>query len=147
MKILVINGPNLNLLGDREKENYGEVTLDSINSDLKVLAGELGVEVDFFQSNTEGEIVDKIQSAKGNFDGIIINPAAYTHTSIAILDALKSVNIPTIEVHITRISERESYRQISYIRDYVLKVYEGDGFNGYIKAIEYLINKINESLN
>lgn len=148
MKILVLNGPNLNMLGIREVNLYGHNTYTELVNLIESYAKEKKIEVKVFQSNYEGALIDEIQNAYFNhFDGIVINPAAYTHTSIAILDALKSVNIPTIEVHITRISERESYRQISYIRDYVLKVYEGDGFNGYIKAIEYLINKINESLN
>lgn len=140
MKILVINGPNLNLLGDREKENYGEVTLDSINSDLKVLAGELGVEVDFFQSNTEGEIVDKIQSAKGNFDGIIINPAAYTHTSIALRDALLAVKIPAVEVHLSNIHAREEFRKTSYTAPVCIGQIAGFKKDSYMLALRAIVN-------
>lgn len=140
MKILVINGPNLNLLGDREKENYGEVTLNEINSDLKTLANELGVEVDFFQSNTEGEIVDKIQQAKGIFDGIIINPAAYTHTSIALRDALLAVKIPAVEVHLSNIHSREEFRKISYTAPVCIGQIAGFRKDSYLLALRAIVN-------
>lgn len=140
MKILVINGPNLNLLGDREKENYGEVTLNEINSDLKTLANELGVEVDFFQSNTEGEIVDKIQQAKGVFDGIIINPAAYTHTSIALRDALLAVKIPAVEVHLSNIHSREEFRKISYTAPVCIGQIAGFRKDSYLLALRAIVN-------
>ena len=140
MKILVINGPNLNLLGDREKDNYGETTLETINNDLKTLAQELSVEIDFFQSNTEGSIVDKIQSAKGFFDGIIINPAAYTHTSIALRDALLAVKIPTVEVHLSNIYAREEFRQNSYTAPVCIGQIAGFKQDSYNLALRALVN-------
>lgn len=140
MKILVINGPNLNLLGDREKENYGEVTLESINADLRALAQELGVEVDFFQSNTEGEIVDKIQGAKGVFDGIIINPAAYTHTSIALRDAILAVKIPAVEVHLSNIHAREEFRKTSYTAPVCIGQIAGFKKDSYLLALRAIVN-------
>ena len=140
MKILVINGPNLNLLGDREKENYGEITLDAINSDLKALALELGVEIDFFQSNTEGEIVDKIQAAKGCFDGIIINPAAYTHTSIALRDALLAVKLPAVEVHLSNIHAREEFRKTSYTAPVCIGQIAGFKKDSYLLALRAIVN-------
>ena len=140
MKILVINGPNLNLLGDREKENYGEITLDAINNDLKNLAGELGAEVEFFQSNTEGEIVDEIQKAKGNFDGIIINPAAYTHTSIALRDALLAVKIPAVEVHLSNIHAREEFRKTSFTAPVCIGQIAGFKKDSYLLALRAIVN-------
>lgn len=140
MKILVINGPNLNLLGDREKENYGEITLDAINNDLKSLADELGVEIEFFQSNTEGEIVDEIQKAKGDFDGIIINPAAYTHTSIALRDALLAVKIPAIEVHLSNIHAREEFRKTSFTAPVCIGQIAGFKKDSYILALRAIVN-------
>ena len=140
MKILVINGPNLNLLGEREKENYGEVTLDEINSDLRTLARELGTEIDFFQSNTEGEIVDKIQIAKGDFDGIIINPAAYTHTSIALRDALLAVKIPAVEVHLSNIHSREEFRKTSFTAPVCIGQIAGFKKDSYLLALRALVN-------
>ena len=140
MKILVINGPNLNLLGDREKENYGEITLDAINNDLKSLADELGVEIEFFQSNTEGEIVDEIQKAKGNFDGIIINPAAYTHTSIALRDALLAVKIPAIEVHLSNIHAREEFRKTSFTAPVCIGQIAGFKKDSYLLALRAIVN-------
>ncbi len=141
MKILIINGPNLNLLGLREPDIYGRRSL----SDLEVICTDAvsgtGTDLAFFQSNHEGAIVDKIQSAYGVFDGIIINPAAYTHTSVAILDALKAVCIPTVEVHLSDISSRESFRQFSYISLYAEKTICGRGFDGYTEAIAYLTEK------
>ena len=140
MKILVLNGPNLNLLGEREKENYGEVTLDEINSDLRTLARELGTEIDFFQSNTEGEIVDKIQIAKGDFDGIIINPAAYTHTSIALRDALLAVKIPAVEVHLSNIHSREEFRKTSFTAPVCIGQIAGFKKDSYLLALRALVN-------
>lgn len=140
MKILVINGPNLNLLGEREKDNYGETTLDSINSELASLAANLNVEIDFFQSNTEGALVDKIQSAKGIFDGIIINPAAYTHTSIALRDALLAVKIPTVEVHLSNIHSREEFRQHSFTAAVCIGQIAGFKKDSYLLALRAIVN-------
>lgn len=140
MKILVINGPNLNMLGIREPDIYGRKTYDDLLLYIKEEADRLGVAVEFYQSNHEGDIVDKIQSAYGNTDGIIINPAAYTHTSIAIPDALKAVGIPTVEVHISDISSREAFRRISYVSPVALKTIAGKGFEGYILAMNELIS-------
>lgn len=138
MKILVINGPNLNMLGIREPDIYGAKTFKDLEEYIKKSADELEIDVSLFQSNHEGEIVDIIQSAYNVFDGIVINPAAYTHTSIAILDALKSVCIPTVEVHISDISTRESFRQFSYVSLVAEKTICGQGFDGYKIALEYL---------
>lgn len=138
MKLLVINGPNLNLLGLREPEIYGDKNYASLVKFIENTCAEKDIEVKVFQSNHEGVIVDEIQAAYGNFDGIIINPAAYTHTSVAILDALKAVSIPTVEVHLSDVSAREDFRQISYVRLHCLTTYAGYGFDGYKKAIEYL---------
>ena len=142
MKILVINGPNLNLLGDREKENYGEVTLDEINSEMTKLAKQLEVEIEFFQSNTEGAIVDKIQSAKGKFDGIIINPAAYTHTSIALRDALLAVKIPAVEVHLSNIYSREEFRNHSFTAPVCIGQISGFRGNSYLLALRAIVNHL-----
>ena len=139
MKLLVINGPNINMLGIREKNIYGAETYEDLVSFIKKGADELGTEVDFFQSNHEGAIVDTIQAAYGKYDGIVINPAAYTHTSVAILDALKAVSIPTVEVHLSDVSKREDFRQISYICPYCVATFAGLGFNGYIEAMKVLI--------
>lgn len=139
MKILVINGPNLNMLGIREPDIYGRKTYDDLLLYIKEEADRLGVAVEFYQSNHEGDIVDKIQNAYGNTDGIVINPAAYTHTSIAIPDALKAVGIPTVEVHISDISSREAFRRISYVSPVALKTIAGKGFEGYILAMNELI--------
>ena len=138
MKILVINGPNINMLGIREPEIYGAQNFKSLEEFIKKSAVELGVSVSLFQSNHEGEIVDVIQAAYGIYDGIVINPAAYTHTSVAILDALKAVAIPTVEVHISDISEREEFRRFSYISLVAKKTICGKGFDGYKEALEYL---------
>ena len=138
MKILVINGPNLNMLGIREPEIYGSKTYADLCGMISSYCEESRIEVEFYQSNHEGCLVDKIQAAYGKFDGIVINPAAYTHTSIAILDAVKAVMIPTVEVHISDVSKREDFRQISYVRLACIKTICGLGFNGYIKAIEEL---------
>ena len=141
MKILVINGPNLNMLGIRERAIYGNETYSALVDLIKDEANKKGIKVKCFQSNHEGEIVDEIQLAYNVYDGIIINAGAYTHTSIAILDALKSVQIPTVEVHISDINEREEFRKFSYIGLYAEKQIIGHGFKGYIEALEYLANK------
>ena len=138
-KILVINGPNLNMLGLREPALYGAQNFAALQQFIRDCAAECGVDVELFQSNHEGVIVDKIQAAYGVFDGILINPAAYTHTSVAILDALKAVGIPTVEVHISEVSEREAFRQISYVRDYAFKTITGHGTDGYLEAIDTLL--------
>lgn len=145
MKILVINGPNLNMLGIREPDIYGKKTYDDLLLYIKEEADRLGVAVEFYQSNHEGDIVDKIQSAYGNTDGIVINPAAYTHTSIAMPDALKAVGIPTVEVHISDISSREAFRRISYVSPVALKTIAGKGFEGYILAMNELISHCKNS--
>ena len=144
MKILVINGPNLNMLGIREPEIYGKGTYGQLTEMIKNEADALGITVRFFQSNHEGEIVDEIQKAYGVFDGIIINPAAYTHTSIAIPDAVKAVGIPTAEVHISDPDTREEFRRISYIRPVCVCTVKGKGFNGYIEALRFLKEKISD---
>mgnify|MGYP004668283457 FL=1 len=138
MKLLVINGPNLNLLGLREPEIYGKRTYQDLLSLLRQTGKEEGVEVECFQSNHEGAIVDAIQQAYGVFDGIVINPAAYTHTSIAILDALKAVALPAVEVHISAVSSREPFRQRSYAGMACARTYQGLGFDGYVQAIRFL---------
>ena len=138
MKLLIINGPNLNLLGLREPDIYGRQDFHALEQFILASCAEAGVEAELFQSNHEGAIVDKIQQAYGNIDGIVINPAAYTHTSVAILDALKAVQIPAVEVHISDVSRRESFRQISYAGMACVKSYIGLGFEGYRQAILYL---------
>ncbi len=135
---LIINGPNLNLLGLREPGIYGNKTYAALCESLEAWCAEEGVGCTLFQSNHEGAIVDAIQEAYGRMDGIIINPAAYTHTSVAILDALKAVSIPTVEVHISKVSEREDFRQISYVSLCAVKTIQGMGFEGYHEAIRYL---------
>lgn len=137
MKIYVINGPNLNMLGIREPDIYGKQDFAALQSFIKESAAALGHEVTLFQSNHEGEIVDMIQSAYGVFEGIVINPAAYTHTSVAILDALKAVGIPTVEVHLSDINTREEFRKHSYVSMVAKKTICGLGFEGYRKALEY----------
>lgn len=137
MKILVINGPNLNMLGIREPAIYGDRSFAALEKFIRESASELGLEVSLFQSNHEGEIVDIIQSAYGVFDGIVINPAAYTHTSVAILDALKAVGIPTVEVHLSDINEREEFRRHSFVSLVAKETICGLGFEGYKKALEY----------
>ena len=139
MKILVINGPNINMLGIREPGIYGKQTFSDLLSLLQEWASLYHIEIVQFQSNYEGALIDKIQEALGCFDGIVINPAAYTHTSIAILDALKSVAIPSVEVHISDVDSRESFRQISYAGLACKKTIKGQGLDGYRQAIEYLI--------
>lgn len=139
MKILVINGPNINMLGIREPGIYGKNTYTDLLQLLEDTATDLNIQVEQYQSNHEGDIVDKIQWAYGKVDGIVINPAAYTHTSIAILDALKSVSIPTVEVHISNVDSREPFRQISYAGLACCKTIKGRGIAGYREAIEYLV--------
>lgn len=142
MKLLVVNGPNINMLGIREPEVYGNGTYIDLCNLVDNYCREKDIEVEFFQSNHEGDIVDTIQNAHDNFDGIIINPAAYTHTSIAILDALKAVDIPAVEVHISDVSKREDYRQVSFIRDYCKKSIMGFGFKGYLMAVDYFVELV-----
>ena len=139
MKILVINGPNINMLGIREPELYGNKNYACLLEEIHSHCSKAGVQVEIYQSNHEGDLVDKIQQAYGKVDGIVINPGAYTHTSIAILDAVKSVGIPTVEVHISKIEEREDFRQISYVRLACVKTITGKGISGYTEAIDYLI--------
>ena len=141
MKILVLNGPNINMLGIREPGIYGKQTFADLIALLEHTAEALGVEMEQYQSNHEGCIVDKIQEAYGKFDGIVINPAAYTHTSVAILDALKSVAIPAVEVHISNVDTRESFRQTSYTGMYCEKTIKGQGLDGYCQAMQYLKDK------
>ena len=138
MKILVINGPNLNMLGIREPDHYGRETYCDLVKKIESYCKEKDVCCECYQSNHEGCLVDKIQEAYGNFDGIVINPGAYTHTSVAILDAVKSVSIPTVEVHISKLEEREDFRQISYIRLAAVKTITGMGTDGYLRAIDFL---------
>ena len=139
MKLLVINGPNLNMLGIREPDHYGRETYADLGEKIRRHCDAKGVEVETYQSNHEGDLVDAIQGAYGAFDGIVINPGAYTHTSIAILDAAKAVGIPTVEVHISKVEEREDFRQISYIRLACVKTITGHGTDGYLEAIDFLI--------
>lgn len=142
MRILIINGPNINMLGIREPGIYGKNTYADLCEMINGYAAEKGVEVKLFQSNHEGDIVDEIQAAYGKFDGIVINPAAYTHTSVAILDALKSVAIPAVEIHISDVSKREDFRQISYAGMACEKSFIGLGFDGYLRGIDYLIDNL-----
>lgn len=140
MKILVINGPNINMLGIREKHIYGSNNFDTLIETCKKTGEALGAEVECYQSNHEGDLVDKIQWAYFNgVDGIVINPGAYTHTSVALLDAVKAVSIPTVEVHISKVEEREDFRQVSYIRQACCKTITGCGIDGYVMAINYLV--------
>lgn len=141
MKILVINGPNLNMLGIREPEHYGRETYADLEEKIRTHCAARGVEVELFQSNHEGALVDEIQRAYGVMDAIVINPGAYTHTSIAILDAVKAVGIPTVEVHISKVEEREEFRQISYVRLACVKTVTGHGTDGYLEAIDYLLEE------
>lgn len=138
MKFLVINGPNINMLGIREPDIYGKQNYEALLEYITCVGKDANVELELFQSNHEGAIVDRIQSAYGKTDGIVINPAAYTHTSVAILDALKAVAIPTVEVHLSDVSMRESFRQISYAGMACLKTVKGKGFEGYKEAILWL---------
>lgn len=145
MNILVLNGPNLNLLGLREPDIYGAQTYETLVQMIQEKAAELGAGVQVRQTNHEGQLVDWIQEAYGNFDGIVINPAAYTHTSVAILDAVKAVSIPTVEVHISDVSAREDFRQVSYIRQACLATITGHGFRGYLEAMELLVRRQNHA--
>ena len=138
MKFLILNGPNLNLLGLREPDIYGDRSYVALEKFVAECCEKHGIACEVFQSNHEGVLVDKIQAAYGVFDGIVINPAAYTHTSVAILDALKAVQIPAVEVHLSDVSQREDFRQISYAGMACIKTYAGFGFDGYKMAIEYL---------
>ena len=142
MRILVLNGPNLNLLGVREPAVYGDRSFAALEAMIRKTAEELGAEVELFQSNHEGALVDKIQQALHTADGILINPAAYTHTSVAILDALKAVALPPAEVHLSDISRRESFRQFSYVSLYAGKVITGKGFEGYREGLQWLCDTI-----
>ena len=142
MKILVINGPNLNMLGIREPDIYGKHTYKDLVDLIKEYCVNKSIDVEFFQSNHEGSLVDKIQDSYKKTDGIIINPGAYTHTSIALLDALKSVCIPAVEVHISDPDQREDFRRISYIRIACEKTVKGHGFNGYLEAVDFLYEKV-----
>lgn len=141
MKILVINGPNLNMLGIREPGIYGKSSYADLVKLISDYCAEKAVDVDFFQSNHEGSIVDEIQGAYGKHDGIVINPAAYTHTSVAILDAIKAVGIPTVEVHISDIHSREEFRKFSYVSLAAKKTIAGHGFDGYLEAVDVLLSK------
>ena len=141
MKFLVINGPNLNLLGLREPAIYGSQNYEALLSLVRAACDAEGIGVDFFQSNHEGAIVDAIQAAYGVYDGIVINPAAYTHTSVAILDALKAVALPAVEVHLSDVKSRDDFRQVSYVRLACEKTIMGLGFQGYVEAIRYLADK------
>lgn len=140
MKLLIVNGPNLNMLGIREKNIYGTKTFKDLENYIRSCCEECGVEAELFQSNHEGAIVDKIQQAYGVMDGIVINPAAYTHTSVAILDALKAVSIPAVEVHLSDVNAREPFRHISYAGLACQEHFIGLGFEGYRRAIEYLVS-------
>ena len=145
MKILVINGPNLNMLGIREPGIYGDQSYAALVQFIEDVCARQNVECECFQSNHEGDIVDRIQAAYGNVDGIVINPAAYTHTSVAILDALKAVSIPAVEVHLSDVSQREAFRHVSYAGMACEKTYAGYGFDGYRLAIEYLTERYSKS--
>ena len=138
MNILVINGPNLNMLGIREPAIYGSQNYENLCSLITQHAEKIGVTVEIYQSNHEGCLVDKIQQAYGKANGIVINPAAYTHTSVALLDALKAVGIPAVEVHISDVSKREDFRQVSFVRNFCEKTIAGHGFGGYLEAMDYL---------
>ena len=142
MKLLIINGPNLNMLGIREPSLYGTGTYDALCDKIRNYCLEKGISVEFYQSNHEGALVDRIQAAyTDGTEGIVINPGAYTHTSIALLDAVKAVGIPTVEVHISKVEEREAFRQVSYIRAACVATITGRGFDGYLEAIDILLEK------
>ena len=140
MKLLILNGPNLNMLGIREPNLYGKQDYAALEAYCQDVCRKAGCTCQIFQSNYEGELVEKIQEAYGKMDGIVINPAAYTHTSVAILDALKAVSIPTVEVHLSDVSTRDDFRQISYIRSYCVATVMGKGFEGYKEAMKILID-------
>ncbi len=145
MHILVLNGPNLNMLGIREPQHYGTQTLADLIAMLETEAARLGITIECYQSNHEGDLVDKIQAAYGTADGILINPAAYTHTSVALLDAVKSVSLPTVEVHISDPDTRDEFRKISYIRQACIATIKGKGFAGYIEGLQTLVNTISSN--
>jgi 3-dehydroquinate dehydratase-2 len=148
MKLFIINGPNLNFLGIREPKHYGSTTYQELLSMITDHAKALGIDAECYQSNHEGDLVDKIQEAYlTKVDGIVINPGAYTHTSIALLDALKSVGIPTVEVHISKVEEREDFRQVSYIRAACVKTITGQGVAGYLQAIDFLCEFLSKGEN
>ncbi|MBE6631256.1 MAG: type II 3-dehydroquinate dehydratase [Ruminococcaceae bacterium] len=142
MKLLVINGPNINMLGIREPDIYGKTSYKTLIELIKDKCDREGIEVDFFQSNHEGAIVDRIQEAYGNTDAIVMNPAAYTHTSVAIADALKAVAIPTVEVHISDVDKREAFRSISYVAPICVATVKGHGLDGYLEAIDILKERV-----
>ena len=143
MKILIINGPNLNMLGIREPSHYGSETYTDLCKRLEAHAKKLGVEIEIFQSNHEGALVDKIQEAYfEKADGIVINPGAYTHTSIALRDALSAVSIPTVEIHISAVETREEFRRISYVRDVCIKTITGHGTDGYLEALDFVLDYV-----
>jgi 3-dehydroquinate dehydratase-2 len=146
MKILVLHGPNLNLLGTREPAIYGKVTLDEINSAISALALELGIEVTIVQSNAEGALIDKIHSAIGSYDGILINPAAYTHTSVAMRDALSAAGLPTVEVHLSNIHRREEFRAKSFIAPVAVGQISGFGMDSYLLGLRAVFNHIKKGL-
>ncbi len=143
MKLLFLNGPNLNMLGIREPGIYGRQTYQDLEKYIRDFCGELGIACEILQSNHEGALVDAIQSAYGRVDGIVINPAAYTHTSVALLDALKAVSLPAVEVHLSDVSAREDFRQISYVRMACRRTFAGHGFQGYRMAAEALLAEKN----
>lgn len=145
MKILIVNGPNLNLLGTREPDIYGALTLEKINEELSVYAQSLGVEIEFFQSNIEGEIVDKIQQAREYCSGIVINPAAYTHTSVAIRDAIAAVALPAVEVHISNIHKREEFRKHSFIAPVCIGQIAGFGLDSYKLGLKAVVDFLNQN--
>lgn len=145
MKILIINGVNMNMLGLRETEKYGTMTLKDLEKDLYAFSFEIGIDIETFQSNFEGEIVEKIHSAKDNFDGIVINAGAYTHTSIAIRDAISAVNIPTVEVHMTNIHKREEFRHHSYIAPVCTGQISGFGINSYKLGLEAVVDYLSDN--
>ena len=145
MKILILNGPNINMLGIREPDIYGKKTYTSLVSDIEEHARQNGIEARICQSNHEGDLIDEIQRAYGVYDGIVINPGGYTHTSVAILDALKAVALPAVEVHLSDVTKREKFRQISYARLACVKTYMGLGFEGYRQAILFLKEYLNKN--
>ena len=145
MKILVINGPNINMLGIREPDIYGRTTYADLCAMIRSHAADKGVEITLYQSNHEGDLVDAIQQACGTQDAVVINPAAYTHTSVALLDALKAVALPAIEVHISDPDTREKFRRVSYVRSACVKTICGHGLNGYLEAIDFLIDHLSEA--
>ena len=145
MKILVINGPNINMLGIREPEIYGKETYFDLVSKIMKKGEELKIEIECYQSNHEGDIIDKIQSAYNKFDGIIINPAGYTHTSVAIADSIKAVMLPCVEVHISEVNNREEYRKVSYVRDVCIAVVSGEGTDGYLSALEIICRALEKN--